>query len=508
MTQKRPVLLCILDGWGIEASTPHNAITNANTPHWDAMLARYPHSQLLTSGAAVGLPDGQMGNSEVGHTTIGAGRIVLQNLPRINAAIHQDTLRTRPAIQTQVEALQKSNGTCHLLGLASSGGVHAHIDHIIALAGIMDAAGVKVAVHVITDGRDTALDSAPEFVDALEQALAPLQHAQIATVSGRFFAMDRDNRWERVEQAYDAIARGKGKQATSAATAVAESHAAEVWDEFVEPTVIGGYGGMQEGDALLCANFRADRAREICDALANPDFDAFVRTHPLPLHAVAMVEYSEAHNAFMELLFPAEEITHSLGALVAEAGMTQLRIAETEKYAHVTFFFNGGQEAVFAGESRNLVPSPDVKTYDLLPEMASAEITARLVEAIQSNAYDLIVVNYANTDMVGHTGEYEAAVQAVEAVDNALGALEQAVLAQGGVMLVTADHGNSERMIDPETGAKHTQHTTGPVPAVLVTNQAEDITLQDGNLSDIAPTLLPFLGLEKPAQMTGKNLIT
>jgi 2,3-bisphosphoglycerate-independent phosphoglycerate mutase len=502
---KKPVILCILDGWGAREGGADNAIAHAHTPCWDQMLTRYPHTQLATSGLAVGLPEGQMGNSEVGHMNIGSGRVVMQNLPRINQALASGELAAHPLITDSIANLKTTGKTCHLLGLLSDGGVHGHIDHIIGLATLYAEHGITVAIHVFTDGRDTAPGTAHAFIQQLEDALKDHPHAQIASLCGRYYAMDRDQRMERMEASYNAIANAKGQQAVSATKAITEATEAGQGDEFIAPYVIGDYAGMANGDVLLMANFRADRARQMLSALCDPQFDGFARTSISFSAQIGMVEYSAAHSEFMQTLFPSKALSGILGEVISAHGLTQLRIAETEKYAHVTFFFNGGKEQEYPGEQRILVPSPQVATYDLQPEMSAPLLTQHLLDAIENKRYDVIVVNYANTDMVGHTGNFKAAIKAVEAVDQSLTQLEQAVLKLGGVMLVTADHGNAEQMVDSH-GNPHTQHTTGPVPLVMV-GELANTTLTNGKLSDIAPTMLHLLGIDQPKEMTGTVLI-
>lgn len=507
---KKPTLLCILDGWGERAEHDHNAIAQARTPHWDRLRATYPRTTLRASELDVGLPDGQMGNSEVGHMNIGAGRVVMQELPRIDAAIADGSLEKNAALQNYIAALQKSGGTCHMLGLLSDGGVHAHLHHMAALATIVAAAGVPVAVHAFTDGRDTSPKSALAYVAAFEAATAAQKSVRFATISGRYYAMDRDKRWERVQLAYEALSQARGTPAPTATAAIELAYDANTLDEFILPSVIADYDGMKEGDGLLMANFRADRARQLLHALLDPNFDGFARPHPLRFAAtLGMVEYSAALAPMIPALFAPQTLANNLGELVAHAGMTQLRIAETEKYAHVTFFFNGGREAPFAGEDRILVPSPKVATYDLQPEMSAAEVTDKLVAAIESGAYDLLVVNYANTDMVGHSGDLAAAIKAVEAVDACLGRLTQAIEAADGAMLITADHGNAECLHDEGSGQAHTAHTLNPVPCLIVGARYRTQTqpLPSGILADIAPTLCAMLGLAQPPEMTGNNLL-
>jgi 2,3-bisphosphoglycerate-independent phosphoglycerate mutase len=504
----RPVILCILDGWGERHDRDHNAIQLAHTPVWDGFMRDCPHGLIDASELHVGLPQGQMGNSEVGHMNIGAGRVVMQDLPRIDAAIAQGEVKANPAMAAFIAKLKASGGTCHLMGLMSPGGVHSHQDHIAALARILDEAGIAVAIHAFLDGRDTPPSSARDFVADFERGIAGSGKARIATIGGRYFAMDRDKRWERVALAYDMLVEGKGEAATTAAAAIDAAYRRGETDEFVKPTAVAGYRGMKDGDGVLMANFRADRARQILTSLLDPEFDAFTRPRSVKFAAaLGMSEYSTALNAFIPALFPAERLSHVLGEVVAKAGMTQLRIAETEKYAHVTFFLNGGEETLFPGEERILVPSPKVATYDLQPEMSAFEVTDKLVDAIRADKFDLIVVNYANTDMVGHTGDLQAAIKAVETVDSCLGRLRDAVTAQGGAMIITADHGNAETMQDPQTREPHTAHTLNRVPVILVNGAAAVSKLRDGRLADIAPTLLALMGLPPPAEMTGRSLI-
>lgn len=506
-TRPRPVMLCVLDGWGHREAAENNAVKAAETPTFDRLWREAPHALLRTSAGDVGLPEGQMGNSEVGHQNLGAGRVVLQDLPRIDQAVADGSLAKNAALTNFIDTLRQSGGSAHVVGLLSPGGVHAHDGHMLALARILADAGLEVLVHALLDGRDTPPKSAAGYVAAFEGALRDLLQVRIATVSGRYYAMDRDTRWERVVRAYDAVVSATGERAVDGGGAIANAYAADLSDEFVLPTAIGNYAGMQDGDGLLMANFRADRARQILAALLDPAFDGFKRARRVEFAArLGMVSYSEALDSFIGCLFPSSALHGTLPEVVAEAGLRQLRIAETEKYAHVTFFLNGGSERTVAGEERILVPSPKVATYDLLPEMSANEVTDRLVAAIAEARFDLIVVNYANADMVGHTGDMAAAVKAVEAVDGCLGRLERALVETGGQMLVTADHGNVEMMTDPESGQPHTAHTTNPVPVLLV-NAAPDARLVDGRLADVAPTLLELLDLARPAEMTGRSLL-
>ena len=438
--------------------------------------------------------------------TIGAGRVVLQDLPRIDAAVADGSLPGNPALLSLFGRLRDSGGRCHLMGLVSPGGVHSHQDHILEIARIVSGSGVPVRVHAFLDGRDVPPRSAIDSLPGFEAALHNLPDAQIATVAGRYYAMDRDRRWERTAQAYDALVSARGRPAESAGAAVAESYVRNAGDEFVEPTVIAGYEGMSDGDGLVMANFRADRARQIMTALLDPGFDGFVPERQVRFAAaVGMCSYSETLDGLMETLFPPIAVTDHLGVVVSRAGLRQLRIAETEKYAHVTFFLNGGEEREMPGEERVLVPSPKVATYDLKPEMSAPEVTDRVVEAIAGERFDLIVVNYANTDMVGHTGDLSAAMAAVAAVDRCLGRVAGAVEAAGGALLITADHGNAEQMRGADAETPHTAHTHGPVPAVLA--GAPGMALRDGGLADIAPTVLDLMGLAAPAAMTGRSMV-
>ncbi len=501
---KRPVMLMILDGWGCREESENNAVRLANTPNFDRLWAASPHATLKTSGLDVGLPGGQMGNSEVGHLNLGAGRVVMQDLPRINQAITDGAIARALEGTGLITALKASGRACHLLGLISPGGVHAHQDHAVALAQILVRHGIPVRVHIFTDGRDTPPQSAAAYVAAFSAALPP--QAVIATLSGRYFAMDRDNRWERVEQAWRAMVLGDGRPFADAQAAIASAYAQGTTDEFIKPAVIAGFGGMQDGDGLLSFNFRSDRIREILGAVLQPEFAGFARPRrPALAKAVSMTSYSAELDPLMPALFAPQTLANGLGETIAKAGMTQIRMAETEKYPHVTYFFNGGEETPYPGEDRVMVPSPKVATYDLQPEMSAPELTQRAVEAIQSGAYDLVVLNFANPDMVGHTGVLSAAIKAVETVDAGLGRIADAIMAAGGSLIVTADHGNCELMVDPVTGEPHTAHTTNPVPIMLVGSGA--MALAEGRLADIAPTLLALIGLPQPAEMTGRSLL-
>jgi len=507
-SRPRPLVLCILDGWGERPNGADNAIDRARTPVWHELMRRWPHAQLQASEHYVGLPDGQMGNSEVGHTNLGAGRVVMQDLPRIDRAIAEGKLAGLPALQDFIAKVKARHGTAHVLGLVSPGGVHSHQRQIAALAAILADSGLPVAVHGFLDGRDTPPKSAIGYLRQFEADVAGHGAVRIATVAGRYYAMDRDQRWDRVEKAYRALSAGEGEHADDARGAVAAAYARGESDEFVLPTALGDYRGMKDGDGVLFANFRADRVREIAGALVEPNFAGFARDKRIAFAAaLGLTEYSEELNPFLATLFPPDDLSNTFGELIANAGMKQLRIAETEKYAHVTFFFNGGREAMFPGEERIMVPSPKVATYDLQPEMSAPELTDKVVAAIGSARFDVVVLNYANTDMVGHTGHLDAAIKAVETVDRCLGRLTAAVEAARGTLVITADHGNAEMMRDPVTGEPHTAHTLNPVPFIIVNPPGAIARVADGRLADVAPTLLDILGLPKPPAMTGHSLI-
>lgn len=504
----KPVVLCILDGWGHRLEKENNAIAQATTPTWDRLMDTCPHALVETSGLDVGLPDGQMGNSEVGHMNIGGGRVMMQDLPRIDAAITDGSLARNTALTAHIKALKSSGGTCHILGLLSPGGVHSHQDQILALARIIDCAGVPVRIHTLLDGRDTPPKSAAGFMEKFVSGLRDLKDTKIATLGGRYYGMDRDGRWERVEKAYGVIADARGTKTKDVLAAIHASYAAGVTDEFVEPTIVDGYSGMNNGDGILMANFRADRARQILMALLDPKFDSFARPRVISFSsATGLSEYSNDLSKLMSVMFPSEVAEGTLGAVVSAAGLKQLRIAETEKYAHVTFFLNGGAEQEFSGETRILVPSPKVATYDLKPEMSAVEVTDKIIDVVNQNAFDLIVVNFANGDMVGHTGILSAAIKAAETIDACLARLEDALKSNGGTMMVTADHGNLEMMQDPESGEPHTQHTVGKVPLVLVNAPKSIESLDNGKLADLAPTVLELLNLSRPHEMTGHSLL-
>jgi 2,3-bisphosphoglycerate-independent phosphoglycerate mutase len=500
------VVLLILDGWGHREDPVDNALVLADIPNWHRLWAQSPHTLIHTEGRHVGLPDGQMGNSEVGHMNLGAGRIVYQDLTRIDAAIGDGTFFANAELRAACAAAKASGGTLHLLGLLSPGGVHSHEAHLFAMLELARREGVaKVAVHAFLDGRDMPPQSAQPSLVALQRHCEAVGIARIASIGGRYFAMDRDQRWDRVRKAWDAIVEATGEhRAADALSALAAAYERGETDEFVAPTVLAGSAPMHDGDAVVFMNFRADRARQLAAAFVAPGFAGIDARRPQLSRFVCLTEYDAKLPA--PVAFAPDDLRHTLGELLADAGLAQLRIAETEKYAHVTFFFSGGREAPYPGEQRILVPSPKVATYDLQPEMSCPELTEELVAAIDGGAFDVIACNIANPDMVGHTGDIQAAARAAEAVDVALGAIEAAVRRAGGALLVTADHGNLELMRDPDTGQPHTAHTVGPVPFIYV-GARDDARLRSGGaLRDVAPTILDLLGLPKPAEMTGRSL--
>ncbi len=509
--KKKPVLLTILDGWGFgDENDANNAIGRANTPVYDSMLENYPYSKLETSGLAVGLPEGQIGNSEVGHMTIGSGRVIYQDLVRINKSIESDDLSTDLGLLCMVEDLKKNSKAVHLMGLLSDGGVHCHQKHMAYLVKFLAKQGVQVYLHVFLDGRDVAQKSALDFYEQFCKDSGGGDKFKLATVGGRYYAMDRDNKWDRVQSAYDAIISGKSiyeKQYIDFSELINDCYGGGVTDEFIQPCAIGGYKGVENGDALLFCNFRADRARQISDALLDVDFKGFERKKIVNFsHKISMTQYSDSLAKYYDPLFTPIKVSQSLPEILAQNKLTQLRVAETEKFAHVTFFFSCGKENEFTGEKRVMVPSVDVKTYDLQPEMSASEVTKNLVKAIESNEFDFIVVNYANPDMVGHSGNLEASIQACEVIDKQLKALKDAILDVNGTMFVTADHGNIEVMVD-EMGNPHTAHTVNLVPFIMVSYDVAGVKLEYGNLSDIAPTILDVMDIKKPDEMTGKSLI-
>ena len=502
-------MLMILDGFGENKEEKANAVKIANTPNIDKLMKTCPTTDIHTSGLDVGLPEGQMGNSEVGHTNIGAGRIVYQELTRITKSIEEGDFFTNEEFIAAIENCKKYNSKLHIIGLLSNGGVHSHIRHLFGLLELAKRRDFEdVYVHCFMDGRDTAPSSGESFISELEEKMKEKGVGKIATITGRFYAMDRDKRWQRVEKAYNALVRGEGEKATSTIGAVESSYQKEIFDEFIEPTVIVNgetpIATIGKHDSVIFFNYRPDRAREITRTLVDKEFNEFEVEKDLDLYYVCMTSYDETMPN-VHIAFKKEELKNTFGEYISKHGLTQLRIAETEKYAHVTFFFNGGEEKQYPGEDRILVPSPKVETYDLKPEMSAYEVTDKVVEAINSKKYDCIILNYANPDMVGHTGVLEAAIKAIETIDECVGRVIEAVNNQDGVLLITADHGNAEQMIDYKTGEPHTAHTTNPVPLILV--GMENAKLREGRLADLAPTMLDIMNLEKPAEMTGESLI-
>jgi len=507
---KKPMVLVILDGYGYREDQQDNAIFNAKTPVMDALWAKRPHTLVDASGLEVGLPDRQMGNSEVGHVNLGAGRIVYQDLTRLDVEIKERTFFSNPALAGAVDNAVAQGKAVHIMGLLSAGGVHSHEDHILAMVELAAARGAeKIYLHAFLDGRDTPPRSAESSLKRFEEKFAELGKGRVATIIGRYYAMDRDNRWDRVEQAYDLMIQAKGEyQADTAVAGLQAAYARDENDEFVKATVIRAAGqadsAMQDGDALIFMNFRADRAREITRAFVSADFDGFARKKTIKLgEFVMLTQYAADITA--SCAYPPASLANTFGEWMAKNDKTQLRISETEKYAHVTFFFNGGVEEPFSGEDRILINSPKVATYDLQPEMSSAELTEKLVAAIKSGKYDTIICNYPNGDMVGHTGVFEAAVAAVETLDKCIAEVADAVESAGGQLLITADHGNAEQMRDPATGQAHTAHTNLPVPLIYVGGKSVK-AVSGGKLSDIAPTMLSLMGMEIPQEMTGRPL--
>ena len=501
---KTPTTLIIMDGYGLRESSEGNAVKNARTPHLDQYTAEYPHTTLSASGLDVGLPVGQIGNSEVGHTNMGAGRVVFQDLPRITRAIEDESFFQNEAYLAAMNACREKNSALHLMGLLSDGGVHSHITHLYALLRMAKAQGLeKVYIHAFLDGRDVAPSSGKSFVESCAAMCRTLEIGQIATVMGRYYAMDRDCRWDRVQKAYNAMVLGEGVEDPDPVHAVQASYDAHVTDEFMLPAVCVQDAQIREGDSIIFYNFRPDRAREITRCFVDPDFTDVERKNGFfPVHFVCTTEY-DAAMPNVTVAFPKEHLNNTLGEYLSQMGLTQLRIAETEKYAHVTFFFNGGVETVYPGEDRMLIPSPKVPTYDLKPDMSAREVTEEAVARIESGNYDVIVLNFANCDMVGHTGIYEAARLAVETVDECVARVVDATAKMGGISIITADHGNAEQMTD-DKGEPFTAHTTNLVPFIII---GADVKLRAGRLADIAPTMLDLMGLSQPLEMTGETLI-
>ena len=506
---KQPIMLMILDGFGINEQTDGNAVKLAKTPNIDKLMKKYPTTEIYTSGLKVGLPDGQMGNSEVGHTNIGAGRIVYQELTKITKSIEDGDFFTIPEFTEAIENCKKYNSKLHILGLVSDGGVHSHVRHLYGLLEMAKRRDFEnVYVHCFLDGRDTPPASAEGYVAELEEKMREKGIGKIASISGRYYAMDRDKRWDRVQKCYNALVKGEGNKATSATIAIEDSYQKEVFDEFIEPTVICNgetpIATINEHDSVIFFNFRPDRAREITRTIVDKEFNEF-ETEKMDTYFVCFTNYDETMPN-VKIAFKKEPLENTYGEIVSKNGLTQLRIAETEKYAHVTFFFNGGEEKQYPGEDRILVPSPKVATYDLQPEMSAKEVTEKVVKAINDDKYDTIILNYANPDMVGHTGSLPAAIKAVETIDECVEKVVETVLAHHGKILITADHGNCEQMIDYKTGEPHTAHTTNPVPLILV-SEDESLKIKSGKLADLAPTMLDLLGIEKPKEMTGESIL-
>ena len=506
---KKTTMLMILDGFGVNENSEGNAVKLAKIPNINEIMKQYPNTIIHTSGLDVGLPEGQMGNSEVGHTNIGAGRIVYQELTRITKSIEDGDFFSNSELVAAIENCKKNNSKLHILGLLSDGGVHSHMRHLFAILELAKRKDFEdVYVHCFLDGRDTPPASADGYIAELEEKMKEKGVGKIATISGRFYAMDRDKRWERVKEAYDALVNGEGHRFASATVAIENSYQKEIFDEFVKPSVIckndEPVATIGENDSVIFFNFRPDRAREITRTIVDPDFDGFERKY-FKTYFVTFTNYDETLLPYVHIAFKKEEIKNTLGEYISKLGLTQLRIAETEKYAHVTFFFNGGEEKQYEGEDRILIPSPKVETYDMKPEMSAGEVTDKVVDAINSKKYDVIILNYANPDMVGHTGSLEATIKALEFLDGCVKRVVDAIENNDGTLLITADHGNAEQMIDYKTGELHTAHTTNPVPLVLIGR--EDVKLKEGRLADLAPTMLDLMNLEKPAEMTGESLI-
>ncbi len=507
--EKKPIMLMILDGFGINENENGNAIKLAKTPNIDTLMKKYQTTEIYTSGLKVGLPEGQMGNSEVGHTNIGAGRIVYQELTKITKSIEDGDFFTIPEFTEAIENCKKYNSKLHIMGLVSDGGVHSHIRHLYGLLEMAKRRDFEnVYVHCFLDGRDTPPASAEGYLLQLEEKMREKKIGKIASICGRYYAMDRDKRWDRVKKCYDALVKGEGNKAPSATIAIENSYQKEVFDEFVEPTVICNgeipVATIQEHDSVIFFNFRPDRAREITRAIVDKNFNEF-ETEKKDVYFICFTSYDETMPN-VKIAFKKEPLVNTFGEVISKNGLTQLRIAETEKYAHVTFFFNGGEEKQYPGEDRILIPSPKVSTYDLKPEMSAIEVTDNVVNAINSDKYDVIILNYANPDMVGHTGSLPAAIKAVETIDKCIGKVVDAILKHHGTLLITADHGNCEQMIDYKTGDPHTAHTTNPVPLILVTEN-DKLKIKSGKLADLAPTMLEILGIDKPKEMTGESIL-
>ena len=503
---KKPVALIIMDGYGLNETIEGNAIAAAKTPNLDKYFSEYPHTKLEASGLAVGLPDGQMGNSEVGHTNIGAGRVVYQMLVKISKDIEDGTILENKALLDAMKSAKENDKALHFIGLLSDGGVHSHNEHLYGLLEMAKRNGLdKVYIHTFHDGRDVPPTSGVDYMQQLTEKIDEIGVGKIATICGRFYAMDRDNAWDRVEKAYDAMVMGEGIEESDPVIAIKNSYDNGVTDEFIVPTVLDREGTIKEGDSVVMINFRPDRARQITRTFVDPMFDGFVRKKGyFKVNYVCMAQY-DAEMPNVTVAYPPEQLTMTFGEYISKQGMSQLRIAETQKYAHVTFFFNGGEEQQFDGEERILIKSPDVETFDMKPEMSAYEVCDAVCEAIAADKFDVIILNYANCDMVGHTGIFDAAVSAVEAVDECVGKMVDAILAKGGKAIITADHGNADCLVDPENKSVFTAHTTNPVPMIVIGEG--DVALKEGRLCDLCPTMLDMMKLQKPSEMTGESLI-
>ncbi len=504
--QKKPIVLCIMDGWGINKNSQNNAVALAKTPSVDFLTKTFPYSTLDASGEDVGLPLGQVGNSEVGHMNLGSGRVVLQTLPKINRAFSNNEVEKNKNFQSFLLNHNK-NKTVHLLGLCSDGGVHSHSSHIIEISKLLEKNNCKVCIHIFSDGRDCSPKQLGQQIKKFEMSLP--KNSKVVSLVGRYYSMDRDNRWERIKKAFDLIVYGRyDRKFSNVFEGLEEAYVNDETDEFISPTLIGNYKGFEDGDSLIMCNFRADRVRELLTAILDPTFEEFERNTNTPIlsNNLGMTEYSKKLSNFMNSIFIKENIKDTLGEVISKANLTQLRLAETEKYPHVTFFFNGGKETVFPGETRIMVPSPKISTYDLKPEMSAKKVEAKLISSIKNRTYDLIIINFANPDMVGHTGDLKAAIKAVETIDTAIGNIKNTIIKYDGVMLLTADHGNCEVMFDEIMNLPHTSHTCNKVPLVLISKN-KNYKLRDGRLADIAPTILELISINSPKSMSGKSLL-
>ena len=504
--KRAPIILCIMDGWGINKDINHNAVAQAKTPNVDNLSKTYPFSTLEASGEYVGLPVDQVGNSEVGHMNLGSGRVVIQTLPRINQAFENNEIKLNKNFN-EFTKIHNQNNTVHLLGLCSDGGVHSHMNHIISISKLLDKKNIKTVIHIFSDGRDSSPLQIGDIIKQFEKSLP--KSIKIVSLIGRYFSMDRDNRWDRIKKSFDLITYGThDRRSENISSAIKLAYETGETDEFISPTVIGDYSGIQNGDSLLMVNFRSDRVRELLTSFLDPDFNEFEKRSNTPYfsNSLGMTEYSEKLSSYMKSIFSSNKIQDTLGEIISKNNLKQLRLAETEKYPHVTFFFNGGKETVLPGETRLMIPSPKVSTYDQKPEMSAHHVEAELIKAIELEIYDLIIINFANPDMVGHTGNLNAAIIAVETIDKAIGNVKKALDKTNGIMLITADHGNCEVMMHEKTKTPHTAHTCNKVPLILISKN-NNLKLNNGKLADIAPTILDLLKIEKPISMNGKSLL-